>query len=173
MVQELITELNDTYAALQQTLQGFAADQLDVVPFEGSWTAGQTTEHIIKAGLGAEHFLKENTAPTDRPIDKNVETLRSIFLNFDIKMKSPDFIVPTGTVHNKEMQAKQLETIRKELAEAAAGLDLSRTCLGFELPGMGHLTRLEWIKFNIVHTQRHTRQLKNIYKALQASASTV
>lgn len=173
MTKELIKELNDTYAALLQTLQVFPDDQIDTVPFEGSWTAGQTAEHIIKSGLGIEHFLRENTAPTDRPIDKNVGTLRSVFLNFDIKMKAPDFIVPVGTVHKKDMQAKQLEAIRKELVEAAAELDLSPTCLGFDVPGIGYLTRLEWISFNIVHTQRHTQQLKNIYKALQTAASTV
>lgn len=171
MVKELISELNETYDALLQTLQPFTAEQLDTVPFEGSWTAGQTMEHVIKAGNGAGLFLRENTVPSDRPIDKNVATFRSILLNFDLKLTSPDFIVPTATVHNKEMQVKQLQAIRKDLTESAAELDLSLTCLGFEMPRIGHLTRLEWLEFNIVHTQRHTRQLKNIYQALQRAGS--
>ena len=33
--------------------------------------------------------------------------------------------------------------------------DLSKTCLDFAISGYEPLTRLEWIGFNIVYTQRH------------------
>ncbi len=35
-------------------------------------------------------------------------------------------------------------------------------CLDNELPTFGTLTIYEWISFALVHTQRHTQQLKKI-----------
>src|SRR5688500_18384836 len=69
----------------------FTAEQINVVPFEGSWTPAQVAEHIIKATSG----LPDNkTAPADRSADAKVAEIESVFLNFDIKMKSPEFVLP-------------------------------------------------------------------------------
>jgi len=84
-----------------------------------------------------------------------VEPLRKQFLNFDIKMQSPDFIIPSDGPHNKEEVINKLQGIWEDIAEAAATLDLTKTCMDFELPGAGHLTRLEWLNFMVVHTKRH------------------
>ena len=52
------------------------------------------------------------------------------------------------------------------MGEGIRLLDLSATCLDFEMPGIGALTRLEWLWFYVWHTQRHLRQVKNIYAAI-------
>jgi hypothetical protein len=39
-------------------------------------------------------------------------------------------------------------------------------CMEFDFPGFGHLTRYEWLKFIVFHTQRHIHQLKQIKNAL-------
>ena len=49
-----------------------------------------------------------------------------------------------------------------KLIEAARTLDLSLTCIDFEIPTFGLFTRLEFVWFYIVHTQRHTFQLQKI-----------
>jgi hypothetical protein len=48
------------------------------------------------------------------------------------------------------------------LARAAKTQDLHATCLDFEMPTVGTLTRIEWLSFAVVHTQRHIWQLKKM-----------
>ena len=48
------------------------------------------------------------------------------------------------------------------MARVARSEDLLVTCLGFSMPTVGHMTRLEWLSFVVVHTQRHIWQLKKM-----------
>lgn len=162
----MMTEIKETRNALLQTLAAFNEEQLNKVPFEGSWTAGQVSEHLIKAVSAS--LLYGNTMETERPPDIMVQPLRDQFLDFSTKMKSPDFIIPSDGPHDKAKVTGQLQKIWEDIEEAADTLDLTKTCLDFELPGAGFLTRLEWVNFMIAHTKRHTHQLNKIYKALTA-----
>lgn len=166
MATELNTEIKETQTALLRTLNAFSEEQLNKVPFEGSWTAGQVGEHLIKAVSAG--LLYGNTTETERPPDVMVKPLRDQFLDFSTKMQAPDFIIPSDGPHEKQRLTGKLEKIWEKIAEAGSTLDLTKTCLDFELPGAGHLTRLEWLNFMIVHTKRHTHQLNNIYKAITA-----
>jgi hypothetical protein len=173
MAKELVTEIDDTYRELLKIFSLVPAAQIDTIPIEGSWTAGQLAEHLIRAGFSAGDFFRENVRPTEgRAPDAGVEQIKSIFLNFGTKLQAPSFIVPLETLHDKAQQIKELERIRRSYIDAVEQLDLSYTCLGRELPGAGYLTRLEWISLNVYHTQRHIRQLKKILAALQAKAKT-
>jgi hypothetical protein len=64
----------------------------------------------------------------------------------------------------------RLRVVWTKLAEAVKLLDLSVICLDFELPGMGMLTRLEWIDFYVFHTRRHIVQLERIHDAIVSVA---
>lgn len=166
MATELNAEIKETAATLLSSLSAFSEEQLNKVPFEGSWTAGQVSEHLVNA-VSAD-LLYGTTTDTERKPDVMVQALRDQFLDFSTKMKSPDFTLPSDGPHDKEVLKGQLQKIWDEIADAAATLDLSKTCLDFELPGAGFLTRLEWLNFMVVHTKRHTHQLNKIYKALNA-----
>lgn len=168
---QLITDIQTTIAELLQVISAFKDDEINIVPFEGSWTAGQVAEHVLKSS-GISEVLHGKVEPTQRQPDQYVAPLRDQFLNFDIKMTSPDFILPSDGPHNKQELLVELDNTWKKTAAAAATQDLSMTCLDFELPGLGTMTRYEWISFLTVHTQRHTWQLKNIHKKLPASASS-
>ncbi|GEP97853.1 DinB family protein [Chitinophaga cymbidii] len=163
--EQLLADIQTTVSGLMQTLSSFNDDQINKVPFEGSWTAGQVAEHVLKSS-GIAEILHGKVEQPNRAPDQYVAPLREQFLNFDIKMKSPDFILPSDGAHDKEELMAELESIWKKTAAAAATLDLSMMCLDFELPTLGTMTRYEWIRFLVVHTQRHTHQLKNIHKAV-------
>lgn len=140
--------------------------QLNTVPFEGSWTPGQLGDHLFKS-YGLFSVLKGKTEPTTRPVDEKIGPVKDVFLNFDIKMQSPDFIVP-GTGHfDKTILLtglnKRINGIKDFIQSKE---DLTLTCLDFELPNAGTLTRTEWIQFMTVHTVRHVNQLKKIVSAL-------
>ena len=165
-MQSLTEELKTTKEELRGLVNSLNENETDTIPFEGSWTAGQLLEHLDKAvGPG---ILNGNVQPTDRPADEKVAMVKNIFLDFTTKFTSPDFIEPTETVHDKNVLLASLSGKFDELITASETMNLGEECLDFEVPGMGRFTRMEWIYFQMIHTQRHLHQLKNIIKVLHA-----
>jgi hypothetical protein len=167
MKNDLSNEITNTKEELLKALDLFNQENINIFPFEGSWTAGQVAEHVLKSLSGTLQNITGQVKPTDRDPGEYVKPLRDIFLNMDIKMKSPDFIIPSN-------DPKDRLTLRSSLAFALDGIktvaiteDLAATCAHFEMPNLGPLTRLEWISFSSFHTQRHTQQLKNIVNHLK------
>ncbi|MES2809912.1 MAG: DinB family protein [Bacteroidota bacterium] len=160
----LVTELEDAKTGLLAAVNAISEDKFNTVPFEGSWTAGQVSDHLLQS-LGVE-VLYGRTETTERAPDQNVAPLGQAFLDFTIKMKSPDFILPGDGPHKKQIYLNDFVSTFNKLIEAAKTLDLTQTCLDFTMPVMGALTRLEFLWFYVFHTKRHTYQLQNIAKAL-------
>ncbi|WEK21458.1 MAG: DinB family protein [Candidatus Pedobacter colombiensis] len=166
---EIIKDLERTIAEFQQLISTFDEQQLNKVPFEGSWTPGQVAQHVSMANSGFADILNGPVKDTDRAPDQSVKKMEDILLDFTTKMQSPDFINPNMKVYNKAQLLNTLESIKSKVSKAIADLDLTQTCLTFELPGLGQLTRLEAIYFVIYHTQRHAYQLKNIINSYSAN----
>lgn len=99
---------------------------------------------------------------TERNPEEKVSPLRNLFLNFDIKMTSPDFVRPSDVLQNKDAILRSVEDTFEAMIVLSKKLDLTLTFPGFEMPQFGLLTRLEWLSFILFHTQRHIRQLQNI-----------
>lgn len=160
----ILQDLKQSKAELLDAVSAIDEQKFNTVPFEGSWTAGQVSEHILKA-LGAD-LLYADTKPTDRQPDEKVTAIADLFLNFEIKMKSPDFILPDDKPKDRDTLLRALEKTFDRLIHAAETLNLNEICTVFEVPGFGPFTRLEFLWFFNVHTKRHIRQLKNIAVAL-------
>jgi hypothetical protein len=157
--EQLRTEVGDTFQDLINTISAFKDEQFNLVPFEGSWTPAQVAEHLVKCTSAVPD---EHTQSTSRPYDEMVKPIGDIFLNFTIKLQSPDFGLPGNSPQEKTAMLETFRGIKAHLEDTARTTDLEATCVDFELPTMGTLTRYEWLKFFIFHTRRHTRQLKNI-----------
>ncbi|ARS39012.1 hypothetical protein CA265_04700 [Sphingobacteriaceae bacterium GW460-11-11-14-LB5] len=168
-MEKIIKEANETLSALENTLSKFDTAQINVVPFEGSWTAGQLAEHMILSNSGFLEVINGPVTETDKPADLMVAQIRNDFLNFNVKFNSPEEIYPEDKTYHQYALLESLKQIRDGISTAIAGLDLTKTCSAFELPGYGFLTRLEAVYFVIYHTQRHVHQLKNIYNELDSN----
>ncbi len=167
MNESIQKEIRNTFAELIHVFSKISNDQVDVVPFEGSWTAGQVAEHIVKAISGMPELLNAKVEPANRPYDEQVAGLKKVFLDFSLKMKSPEFIVPTETKHDQATLLQTFSRLEIEMEDAASILDLTLLCKAMELPGNGYLTRFEWLSFALVHTQRHIHQLQKISHKLE------
>lgn len=164
MVKTLQSQLQETSHQLQDVLSTFSEDEINIVPFEGSWTAGQVGEHIYKSAAAICHALQGRTGKTQRSPDEKMQPIADIFLNFDTKFESPEFIRPSDIPHQQKLLLRCLKQIMDDIGRIISKEDMTATCLEFELPGMGLLTRMELTGFIITHTQRHIHQLKNIKK---------
>ena len=163
---ELLSLLDDTTAKLLQALSSFNEEELNTIPFEGSWTAGEVGEHLLKAGSGLTQLLLGNTQPANRPQDKNVKAIESIFLDFTKKAKSAQAICPSNEPKDKKKLIGSLKETMDDIRQTADLLDLSLACMDFPFPTSGEFTRWEWISFVICHTIKHTYQIENIYKTM-------
>jgi hypothetical protein len=164
---ELLSSFDDTITELVQALSLFSEEELNTIPFEGSWTAGQVGEHLLKSDYGITKLLLGNTQLSKRPIDEKVEFIESIFLDFTKKAISAKAIWPSDDDKEKEKLIGALKATMDDIRKTAGALDLSLLCMDFPFPTLGELTRWEWITFVICHTKKHIYQIKNIYKKIK------
>lgn len=166
MSNEILREMTSTTDKLLQAIESFPEEKFNTVPFAGSWTAGQVSEHILKSVSGIPELLYGDTKPTTRNPEEKVDAIKTMFLDFTTKMKSPDFVLPGNDPIEKEKMLASWQELKTKMMGAINNLDLSATSTVFELPGFGEFTRSEWIWFAIYHTQRHTHQLKKIHELI-------
>ena len=164
ITQEIINGLHETNRDLLKTISLFEQNQFNIIPFKGSWTAGQVAQHVFKSETGITQLLSSPGKPTSRSPYLNIDEIKLTFLDFTIKMKSPDFILPDENEKSKMELYDGLETNREKIMGIANTADLSKTC--DSVPGVGELTGFEWLTFLICHSKRHIWQMQNIYAAL-------
>lgn len=163
----IANELQQTKQELSNLTARFTQAQINTVPFQGSWTAAQVNEHLLKSDHGLLEVAHYKTEKTERAPDEKIPAIKSIFLDFSTKYQSPDSVFPGNAPQIKEEMLNQMKGTQAALVRVAETLDLSETCSLFEFPGLGYLTRMEWLYFNLYHSQRHLRQLGNILKSLE------
>jgi len=158
--EELFASLDHTTSELIELISSFSETQINEIPSAGSWTAAQVAEHVTKSNIGIIKSLKKEGRSPDRAADAGVEELKKTFLDFDKKLNSPEFILPTQDIYQKKLVIDNLGISIAQLKE------LSRQVNLFEVishPIFGEVTKLELLHFVVYHTQRHIHQLKNIF----------
>ena len=163
---KLQKDFDDTFTQLEQVISKFDNENFNLVPFEGSWTAGMDVQHVILASKGTAHEIAAEGITAERNPEQFVERFREIFLDMDKKMKSPAFIDPENKNYEKKELLTNIAKIHSEVIGQITKVDLSEICTSFEMPGFGHLSRFELVSFVIFHTKRHTMQLENILAKL-------
>lgn len=164
---EIAIEFNAAANELIHLLGSFSAEQLNTIPFEGSWTAAQVAEHLRKGYHGVEKLLYGPAKPAERDPGENIERLKKDFTDFSIKLKSPEFALPQVKDYDKTALIQALTDNREKISAAAGQTGISSIPDGFSFPVYGEMTGMELIYFLTVHTHRHLRQLKNIKEKLE------
>jgi len=162
MKNDLSNELFSTKAALLKALDRYTEQNFNSVPAVGGWTGGQVAEHVFLSASGVADALYGSVKLADRDPEQHIKLLGDIFLNFDMKLKSPDFIVPSDKPKEKKVLISSLGEVFDRIILAAESNDLDVICTMFEMPTLGMLSKKEFIWFTIVHTKRHIHQLNNI-----------
>lgn len=165
-IDQLSAEQTQIYTSLFQTLYSFDEQSFNQVPFTGSWTPAQVAEHILRFSSGTLKTIYAGTQATERKPDEQVNALKKLFLNLDLKMPAPEFVVPGNEPIAREKLLADLNNISEKMDKVIHTADLSATCTLYQLPGFELMTRMEWIYFILYHTQRHIRQLENIHLSI-------
>ncbi|WP_345950375.1 DinB family protein [Mucilaginibacter sp. PAMB04274] len=71
MIAQAISEYEETTQQLLRLLSKFTPAQFNQVPFEGSWTAGQLAEHVLKSQSSIGELFGGSARPANRKPDEN------------------------------------------------------------------------------------------------------
>jgi len=156
---ELFISLDNASSKLLAMIAALSETKLNIIPFKNSWTGAQLATHVTKSNNSIAQALKMEAKPSERDPGERVQELKEMFLDFTIKFQTPDFILPTQDIYEKETLVTRLKRSNELLKEVAAKVDLSDI---ISLPAFGEITKLELLYFVLYHTQRHIHQLKNI-----------
>lgn len=162
MPQQIINELETALDETVNLLSSFSEKELNTVPFKGSWTAAQVGRHLFKSEDGIDKLFAAPTKPVNRPPDANAGELKKTFLDFNTKMKSPDFIVPEDIAFDKDELVESLANAKEKVLESVKENNLAYSA---ELPEdhpLAGSTKLEIVHFITYHTIRHNHQIKKI-----------
>ncbi|WP_126245052.1 DinB family protein [Chitinophaga rhizosphaerae] len=160
--QSLISDFNQSTTELLDALGHFSQEQLNRVPFAGSWTPGQVGQHLLKSESGVPELLRGNTRVADRDPEALAPVLRSIFLDFTTKFEAMESITPDELPKDREQLMQALQSNRDEILQLIAASDPDLLILDFPFPQLGELTIREWLTFLSAHSRRHTHQLKKM-----------
>ena len=167
MKNDLLNELLTTKTALLEALDRYSDQNFNTVPAKGGWTGGQVAEHVLLSASGVADALDGPVKLADRDPEQHVKLLGDIFLNFEMKLKSPDFILPSDAPKDKTVFIHLVGEVFDRIIRVAESNDLDVICTTFEMPTLGMLSKKEFIWFTIVHTKRHIHQLINILSQIK------
>ncbi|MDQ6843630.1 MAG: DinB family protein [Bacteroidota bacterium] len=161
---ELFNSLGEISTRFLELISSAKSTTLNNVPFAGSWTAAQVASHVTKSNKAIEQALHIEGKLSERNPGERVEELKKMFLNYSAKFQSPQFIIPTQDIYQKEILVADLKNSMEKLKETGEQSTLSEI---ISLPAFGEITKFELLHFVLYHTQRHLHQLKNIFKVLK------
>lgn len=156
---ELFAALDTASAELLSLISNLTEHQINIIPFKDSWTAAQLATHVTKSNQGVSQAMDMEGKLPDRKPTERVEDLKKMFLDFDHKMKSPEFIVPPAGNYGKE---DVIASLKKSIESLKQKRELVYLYELVELSALGKITKLELFYFVLYHTQRHIHQLKKI-----------
>ncbi|WP_133534619.1 DinB family protein [Tenacibaculum caenipelagi] len=166
MEKEIVKKYEKVTGKLIQLLSSLSDKQLNTLPSTGGWSAAQVGDHLSRS-YDISEVLKGKVEETHRSPDQKLNDIQGLFLDLETKMDSPKDIMPSEETIDKKKLLTSLQDKIQNLKKATKNMDLSKTCLDFSIPGFGSFTRLEWIGFNTVHTQRHIHQLEQIIENIK------
>ncbi|MEP6844714.1 MAG: DinB family protein [Panacibacter sp.] len=156
---ESLEEFNSSTQVLLKLANEFDEAQINEVPYEDSWTAAQVILHVTKSNFSIAKAMKLPGEKIKRDAGERVEELRNTFLDYSVKFKSPDFILPGEGPFER---TKIIADIERSIDELKGQSKMANLSEAIKHPAFGEITKLELLHFVIFHMQRHTRQLKNI-----------
>ena len=142
-----------------------AGAQFSVRRDPSRWSPVEIIEHLARAYSGtAKGFERciEKGAPlaTSATLKQRLQQFALINIGyFPEGRQAPKFILPTGELDLGAV----LDAVRRDLTRLDEAASTVRQSLGsgkmLDHPILGALTVDEWLKFHVVHTRHHARQI--------------
>ena len=158
--EELLSEINSSTSQLIETLLKVNEEDFNKKNSPESWSVADVAEHLLILETNV-NFAMQKTHATERPANLKIEAMKLGLADMERKFMAPDFVKPTWQLKQKNVLITELKKQRDILNQIILTKELAETS-DFKHPVIGSMTILEWVHFNIFHTQRHIKQIKTI-----------
>ena len=108
-IASLINNIEQVTDTLVQLLQSVDQRHFNQKPAPDKWSIAQVADHIRLSNNSIAKALALNGKPVDRNPGERISELKKIFLDFQKKYQSPEFIVPTKDIYDPELLLKELQ----------------------------------------------------------------
>lgn len=165
---DLIKEYRISTESFTKLIQSISDEQFNTKPNDLTWSVAENVEHIIRSEFGTARLFNSATKKDlERDSEAIIKKMKSRFLDRSETLQAFGAILPTEGDKSQEELLIKFKASRNQVLELIQTQDLDEICMRFEHPLFGHLTRREWVNFNIVHTQRHMDQIRELLENLQ------
>lgn len=149
---------------LLEVLSAFDPAVFNAKRSDGGWSAGDIAEHILLADKRFTIVLEGAVSEATHEAGDNVSKFEARLLNRENNLEAPPFLIPSENDKDKENILAELRAERNKIAELIGSGNLS--LVNYDAPHrlFGPMNSQEWAQFNILHTQRHLEQLKELFE---------
>lgn len=163
---ELATEnFHNTALEFLKITNEAAGKNFNRQPSPGSWSLGQVADHTNKSISGIVKTLRAEGNVAERDPMALEPMLRTVFLNFETAYQRPDSLQPRDFVE-KQSLVDHIKANIEKLLSLVKTEDLRVIPTGIAIPGIGEMTKLEWLYMADYHTRRHIHQMQKTRKAI-------
>lgn len=164
-----IEEALDTY---RNRLDTIPDDDFMVSPPGGGWSYAEVYAHILQANLGSSIALEKCMMKSCIPTAKGRTLIGVMMLTFGrfppLRVKTPKTIAEKNPVKNitKEEARNLLIKCRKRINDLVPLIHNSSKHQRIRHPRLGMLNARQWLKFILIHSEHHLKQLDRVEKKL-------
>lgn len=156
--------LGEVVTALLDPLEGRPAADWKRAP-DGKWTPAQIIEHIVLSlEASGERFEKRRDKP---PMDRRSNLLQTVVRNLVLRTEwfpsggtAPAMTVPSPSPDPPILERRLRAGVARFERLAAELLPARGSDLFVAHHIFGDLTLPEWLRFHVVHTRHHAKQLR-------------
>ncbi|HEY0272808.1 MAG TPA: DinB family protein [Chitinophaga sp.] len=151
-------------------------DILDTVPpfllhaknDKTEWSIMECAEHMLIMEQAVTRTLQGPTRPLkdDRAPDSKFSQLEGVFLELQPRLKHERPENSEVSYADVRKFAADFRANREAIKQALAGKNIREEFSNYEHPAFGFLTGLEWLRYLVVHTERHLHQINRIESVL-------
>ncbi len=167
--------VSQTRKAIDTALDEYR-NRLDTIPDEqfietppgGGWSYAEVYSHILQADLGSTIAMERCVNGTCNPTRTGINFLGRMVMLFrrfpPVKIKVPEKTaskMPVAKI-SKEEARNLIVKCRKRIDDIAETIKNADPLSRHKHPRLGNLNAKQWLKFILIHTNHHIKQLDRI-----------
>ena len=166
-----IEEVLDTY---RNRLDTIPDEVFNVTPPDGGWSCAEVYSHILQANIGSSIAIEKCTLSSCVPTSKGRSLLGLMVLSFGrfppVRVKVPEDLaakIPAKNI-NKEEARNLLIKCRKRINDVVPLIHDASPHYRIRHRRLGMLNARQWLRFILIHSKHHLKQLDRIEKKLHS-----
>ncbi|MEO8637207.1 MAG: DinB family protein [Gemmatimonadales bacterium] len=164
---QIIHQLDVTSQGFLQATEGLTPEQWNWKPAPDIWSIRETAEHTtvvlrrIARTLTAT-ILSQPLPPTDDRSHASDEVIIQRLFDRTVRRPAPEAVLPTGRWATAAQCTAAYVEGQEQVKEWYTGITDDLRQFGAAHPALGMLDGVQWLLFLTAHTERHTRQMREI-----------